>query len=138
MKRKPVVTAFLQKNKKILICRRSEKVGTYRGEWAAISGHLEDNSPLAGVKREIKEETGLSGEDIQLLSEGDSIIIDDHDNNLYWRVYPFLFKIISDKKIKLNYENIEYRWIKPQQLEQFTTVPKLKEAWERVNIDRPE
>jgi 8-oxo-dGTP pyrophosphatase MutT (NUDIX family) len=135
MNRKSIVTSFLQKDEKILICWRSDKVGTYKGEWAAISGHLEEKSPLAQAKREIREETGLEEKDLLLIKEGEPMRVDDIERDLYWRVYPFLFKITSDRELKLNYEHTECKWIKPQQLKETVTVPKLYEAWERINFD---
>ena len=62
-----VVTAFLRHAGKILLVRRSGKVGSYQGCWSAISGYLEDSTPLAQAQREIAEETGLTAADIQLI-----------------------------------------------------------------------
>ena len=52
--RREVVTAFLRARGKILIVRRSRKVGTYQGRWSGISGYLEDPTPHAQVLREIR------------------------------------------------------------------------------------
>jgi len=53
-----VVTAFLQYAGRILLVQRSGRVGSYQGRWSAISGYLEDATPLAQACREIREETG--------------------------------------------------------------------------------
>src|SRR5207247_11041834 len=56
----PVVTAVLRNRGRILIVRRSEKVGSFRGRWSAISGHLERREdPKARAVQEVREETGL-------------------------------------------------------------------------------
>ncbi|MCD6467174.1 MAG: NUDIX domain-containing protein, partial [Methanomicrobia archaeon] len=61
-----VVTSFLSFDNKILILKRSEKVSTYKGKWAGISGYIEDETPLEAAQREIFEELGLKKEDITL------------------------------------------------------------------------
>ena len=38
---KQVVTSFIESENKILILRRSGRVGTYQGRWAAVSGYIE-------------------------------------------------------------------------------------------------
>ena len=50
--------------------RRSGRVGSYRGRWSAISGYLEDPTPLAQARREIREETGLSEQAVHLVRAG--------------------------------------------------------------------
>jgi hypothetical protein len=56
----PVVTSFLQNPKgEILLLRRSDKVGTFRGRWAGVSGFLEEPTPEGQARKEILEETGL-------------------------------------------------------------------------------
>ena len=64
MSRVSVVTAFLRHQDRVLLVRRSDRVGTYQGRWSAISGYLEDDAPLQQAYREIREETGLSQDQI--------------------------------------------------------------------------
>ena len=46
MEEKRVIACFLEHNKKILLLRRSERVGTYKGRWAGIGGYIEEgNTP---------------------------------------------------------------------------------------------
>jgi ADP-ribose pyrophosphatase YjhB (NUDIX family) len=68
---KNVVTSFIASNGNILLLKRSLKVGTNRGKWAAISGYLEKNeSPLNRAKVEIEEEVGLEPDQICLVRSG--------------------------------------------------------------------
>jgi len=52
--------------------------------------------------------------------------------NIIWRIHPFLFKISSPKKIKLDWEHTEYRWINPDELCDYDTVPYLCETLQTV------
>ncbi|MBS7644525.1 MAG: NUDIX domain-containing protein [Candidatus Bathyarchaeia archaeon] len=125
MKTFRVVTSFIVKAGRVLILRRSGKVGSYRGKWSAISGYLEDH-PLNQAYREINEELSISGEDLKLLATGDPMEVLDEDLGVRWVVYPFLFEFIGeDSKIKLNWENLEAKWVKPEEIKELETVPDL-------------
>jgi 8-oxo-dGTP pyrophosphatase MutT (NUDIX family) len=126
-----VVTAFLEHNGKILLVRRSQSVGTYRGRWSGISGYLE-HEPLEQALTEIREETGLSASDIELVRQGGPLEILDAEWNRRWRVHPFLFHVKRPDAIRLDWENLELRWIVPSEIDNYETVPSLKETLARV------
>ncbi|MEA1993150.1 MAG: NUDIX domain-containing protein [Euryarchaeota archaeon] len=123
-----VVTAFLQHDGTILVLKRSGKVSTYKKRWAAISGTIEDETPLEAVYREIFEETKLKKEDIVLISGGTSVKVKEEDLRTIFYVHPFLFELENKKELKLNFEHTEYRWADKKELDTLETVPKLKEA----------
>ena len=127
-----VVTAFLRHTGKILLVQRSGRVGSYRGHWSAISGYLEDATPLAQACREIREETGLPDEEVHLVAEGEPISISAPELNSLWEVHPFLFEIDDPQHIRLDWENVEFRWIAPEEIKHYLTVPKLEEALQAV------
>jgi 8-oxo-dGTP pyrophosphatase MutT (NUDIX family) len=123
-----VVTAILKKDKKILIVKRGHLVNTFIEKWSGISGRME-GSPLKSILQEIKEETGIPEERVTLVKEGDPIIA--RGENLEFRIFPFLFEV-KDENIQLNWENTEYKWITPEKITRYKTVPKLKEVIEAV------
>ena len=54
-----VATSFLTYRGKILVLKRSGKVGSYQGAWAGVSGYVEeDEQPLDTALKEVEEETG--------------------------------------------------------------------------------
>ena len=124
---KHVVTCFLEHADKILILRRSSKVGTYQRKWAGISGYMEKGE-LEQAFAEISEETELYKNDLQLIKKGMPLEVIDRGLNKKWVVHPFLFHVKAPEKIKINWEHTEMRWIKPGQLGRYETVPGLKEA----------
>jgi len=132
MEERKVVMCFLEYNGKILIARRSPKVGTYPGKWAGISGYIEENeSPYQTVLKEISEEAGLLAEDVELIKEGDLLSVPDKEINVLWRVHPYLFRTKTDK-LKLNQEHEEPKWIKPEEIANYETLPKLPEVLKSV------
>ena len=126
-----VVTCFLQFQGKILILRRSEKVGTYRGRWAGVSGYVE-KSPDEQTLTEIGEETGLGKEDVKLVRRGEPLEVIDAEIGKRWVIHPYLFQITDPSKVKIDWEHKESRWIDPEDIGEYETVPGLKETWERV------
>ena len=135
MEYRQVVTSFLTTVQQILILRRSSKVGSHRGKWSAVSGYLEGTEqPLTRAVTEIREELGLSPEQIDLIRMGETLRAYDEENDTVWVVHPFLFETRS-KSMQLDWENVDYRWIAPVELTSYDTVPKLRETLDRVQSD---
>jgi len=126
-----VVTVLLiNDEKKILILKRSNKVSTYKGMWGGVAGYVEENEePYETATKEIKEEVGLEYKDVELLKQLDPISFTDfYEGKRYdWKIFSFLFKLKEKRKIKIDWEHSEYRWIAPSQIKKFDTVPHLKE-----------
>jgi 8-oxo-dGTP diphosphatase len=133
MDERHVVTCFLEHNGEIMLLRRSERVGTYRGKWAGVSGYIEEgSSPSQQAWAEIKEEVGLDREDVELVREGMPLEVADPKLGRKWNVYPFRFKVLKPDKIRIDWEHTEAKWIAPEDIGQYQTVPNLREAWQRV------
>lgn len=129
---KDIVTCFIESENKILVVRRSGRVGAYQGQWAGISGYIENKSPEDQAFIEIKEETGLDSKEVKLISKGQPLEVLDEKLKIKWVVYPFLFYVRYQDKIKLNAENTESRWIAQEEMDNINTVPKLKETLAQV------
>jgi 8-oxo-dGTP pyrophosphatase MutT (NUDIX family) len=131
LKENNVVTCFLESDGEILILRRSEQVGSYQGRWAGVSGYVE-TTPDEQALVEIREEAGLSGEDLKLIRKGKPLSVEDEKLGVRWIVHPYLFRIKARDKVRLDWEHKEARWIKPREMDNYQTVPMLKETLARV------
>ena len=129
-----VVTAFLEHDGKFLIVRRSQKVGTYQGRWSGISGYLE-HEPLQQALIEIREETGIAEDDVELVKQAEPLEVLDRDQDRRWLVHPFLFHVKRPDAVRLDWENLELRWIMPADIDNYATVPALKETLARCLDD---
>jgi 8-oxo-dGTP pyrophosphatase MutT (NUDIX family) len=128
--RKDVATSVLLHQGRILILKRSQKVGTYQGKWACASGYIEEGeTPLETAIKEISEELGLNEGDVEMVKEGEVIFARDGEH--LWAIHPFLFEA-KRADIKLDWEHDDFRWIVFGELESYSTVPKLKETVESV------
>ena len=116
----------------ILLLRRSDRVSTYRGLWAAVSGYLEVESPLEQAYREIEEEVGLGRGDVRLLAQGEPLVVPDETIDTRWSVYPFLFEALRPERLRLDWEHTESRWVRVEEMGGLETVPRLEEALARV------
>lgn len=123
-----VVTAVLRNRGRVLLVKRSGRVGSFRGQWSAISGYLEgDEDPQERARQEIREETGITGARFRRSVPP----IMTRDGPRAYVVHPFLFDVPM-RKVRLDWENTAFRWIAPGQIDAFRTVPRLKDVLLRV------
>ena len=116
----------------VLLLRRSDRVSTYRGRWAGVSGYLEAPTPLEQAYREMEEEVGLGRGDVRLLAEGETLIVPDEGIDTRWTVHPFLFEALRPERLRLDWEHTESRWLKPEEMARLETVPGLMDVLARV------
>ena len=129
-----VVSCFLLRTdmnqSRLLIVRRSQRVGSYNARWAGISGFLETGvTPDEQAYTEIREETGLQREQVRMLKRGAVVEHEDAEIGRHWYIHPFLFEALTPDAITLDWEATEMRWINPSELQRYETVPKLEEAY---------
>lgn len=132
-----VVTCFLLRRDRgrdeVLLARRSERVRTYRGAWAAISGYVELNvAPTDQAYQEIQEETGLARDEVTLARSGEPLAFHDPDIAQDWVVHPFLFIAKRPDAVQRDWEAHEFAWMPPEAVAGLATVPRLAEALARV------
>ena len=130
----PVVSCFLmrfdQNEPLLLIVQRSQRVGSYQGRWAAISGFIEEGvTPEEQAYTEIREETNLQRDQVRLLRRGSVVEYEDASIGRHWVIHPFLFEILTPDAIHTDWEAQQMRWIHPSELQNYETVPLLAEAY---------
>lgn len=123
-----VVTAFLRHMGDVLLLKRSEEVGSYAGQWGAVSGHAEAE-PDTAVRTEIAEETGLDAADVTLVRRGEPFEF--ADGEYAWRVHPYLFDA-ETREVSTNWESAEWAWVSPTAIVDRDTVPKLWTSYDHV------
>lgn len=126
-----VVTCILEQDGKILLLKRSNQVGTYRGLWGGVAGYVEEfEDPYDTAIKEIREEAGIRVDALQLIRRGDPIEFSDtYEGRRYdWVVYPFLFHVESKDLVHIDWEHEEYRWVNPSEVKKMETVPGLDDV----------
>lgn len=128
----PVVTIFLRHAGAVALVQRSSRVGTYQGRWSGISGYLEGD-PAEHFRVELAEETALTPEDYTLLRQAAPVLVTDEATHKLWEVHPFLCEVHDPSRIRLDWENRELRWVAPEEIRQYPTVPGLWEVYVQVS-----
>lgn len=119
---------------RVLLFRRSEKVSTYRKKLAPIAGsvELDDKTPLDAAWRELKEETCLGPQQIELWRRGPGFQFTDEKAVVgkdgkgetvgrTWHVWPFAFRfkkelvdehnnVVDPSVFKMNWEHLNLEW----------------------------
>jgi len=125
---KHVVTSIVRRNGRILLLRRSEKVGSYRGQWAGVSGFIEHDEPAeTAVRREMEEEAGLGK--ARLIRSIEPLSFRDMDT--VWCVHPFLFEA-KNPHIRIDWEHEAYEWVSPEDVPKYRMVPGLQKVITRL------
>jgi len=119
---KHVVTSILRNRGKILLLKRSDKVGSYRGQWAGVSGYMEPGEEdEASAKRELEEEIGNGSLRPTKRLEPQRF----RDSDVVWCVHPFLFDVPS-RDVRIDWEHDSYEWVSPEDVGRYPTVPGLQ------------
>ena len=117
------VTSVVMNKGKVLILKKSPKDWNYPNKWSFCSGYAKEFEAAEDTSiREIREETGLKG---KILRKGKIIEVKDDKNRKTWVVAPFLCRVNS-RKVKLDHENSEYRWISHKDIKNYPRVPGLQ------------
>ena len=100
----------------------------YPGYWNGIAGFLDDAKSLEEkVKEELREETGIKARDILSIRLGEIFDLNDPKYRKTWVVHPVLVKV-KNKRITLDWEAEDYRWISPREIKRFNTTPNFKKV----------
>lgn len=129
MEEHAVVTCFLRHGTGVLLVRRSDAVGTYRGLWGGISGYAE-GVPDEAARWEIDEEVGLL-DAVEFVRSGEPFVVEDDERDRRWVVHPYLFDC-SSTDVDPNEELADWEWVQPPEILTRETVPKLWAAYEAV------
>lgn len=128
-----VLTVFIKYKDKILLLKRSDKVGIYKGKWNTVAGYIDETKPLIKkIMEEISEELGITEDNISAYNLGEPFEFTDTRAKKTWIVHPAKVELKTDPDIKLDWEHTEYKWIKPEELGKFDTVPNLNLSLNKV------
>jgi 8-oxo-dGTP diphosphatase len=117
MKTYVAIVGVVKFRNKILIFKRKESKRFFPGLWEFPGGFIKERETAEeAVLREVEEETGLKG---RIIRAGKSF--ETKGEGKRWIVIPFLISVKA-KKVKISREHSEYRWIKPDEIDNFETV----------------
>jgi HAD superfamily hydrolase (TIGR01662 family) len=120
------VAAFVKFDGRILLLKRSDKVATYQNQWTVVHGRIEDGEAVEKrAKIEVKEETGLNA---KVIKKGKEVVYDDRVLGISWHIIPVLLET-KEHKVRLNWENTDYIWVKPEEIKKYNDYLKVFEKF---------
>ena len=113
---------IVDEKKRLLIVKKSPNEAIDAGLWVVPGGKVKaEENVISALKREVKEETGLSVVSYQWIGE-DVFKVD----GKYFHAAHFFCKVKSTNKIKLEKSLLEYKWITKSQVSNFQIPKNLK------------
>ncbi len=121
------VTAFIVKNNRLLIVRKSKSELFLSGYYEMPGGKVEfGESTEDALLREIKEETGLR---IKIIKPYSTFSYLSNDDQRHTIDIQFLTELIDNPdNIKLSSEHDEFKWIKKDEINNYKFSDQMKEA----------
>jgi ADP-ribose pyrophosphatase YjhB (NUDIX family) len=125
-----VVTVFVAHKERILLLKRSAKVGSFKGHWATVTGYWDTFiSARKKAQEELQEELSLRKERYTL-KQGKHFRLT-YDGHI-WIIIPFLARCKTKPRIHLDWEHTAYRWILPEEMKEYKTLPKLDKSYRKA------
>ena len=107
------VKAIIEKNNEILLIKRSEKYEHLKDAWDIPGGRLEfGEEPEDGLKREIKEETGLQLKEIKHILDA-STVFKNEEKHIVRITY---LCTVEEGITKISNEHTHIEWIPKEEL----------------------
>ena len=103
---------------RVLMLRRPASCHSFPGRWSLVAGRVEEGEdPADAAKREIGEETGITGSEPD--ARLDPVYV--REGKVLWKVHPFLYRVGSAEPV-LNEENEAFEWVAPEDIAARDTV----------------
>ena len=112
----------------VLVLQRANYMKNFRGMWGVVGGSIDNGeTPEEAALREVKEETGISKEDIDRIKQIGKIT---HDNGSI----SYLFQVwtVEIPEVKLSKEHQRYKWISNTDQIKGKWMPGIKEEINRI------
>lgn len=113
---------LFDKGGRFLVIRRTGTAPSDPNRWDLPGGELDfGEDAMAGIIREIREETGLEIRDLKPFDVESHI----NEDGGFWVTIAYTAKAISDKVV-LSFEHNEFKWITAEEFFNLETSDKLK------------
>lgn len=118
-----VVSVFVMCGNELLLLKRSDRVGNYKGRWNVVAGYFDElKSPEEKALEELKEETGINSDQILKIKSFPHFKLIDNEIDKVFYTFPVLVLLDKKPEIKLDWEHTEFKWVDLNNLNKFETV----------------
>lgn len=132
-KESAVINVFIMHDGQLLLLKRSDKVGNYKGRWNVVAGYYDElKSVEEKALEEVGEETGILEGQISNIKTCQNFKLIDKEINKIFYVFPVLIYLNCKPEIKMDWEHTEYKWIDPADSDGYETVYGLDEILKNI------
>ena len=126
----PVLNVFVVFKGEILLLKRSDKVGSYRGFWNVVGGYIDEPVSIEEkVFEELSEELGITSNQVACLAFADRFSVLDDDIPKEWLVHPVLVELKEKIEPVLDWEHTDFVWTTPSQFSEYRLVKGFEDAF---------
>ena len=127
-----VIDVFVAKGDMVLMLKRSSQVGYYKGAWSTVAGHLEEgNTPLEQAYDELKEEIGLTRNDVRVIAQKRPFLRPDAKLGKIWKVNLILVETKRNPRL-ISWESTAQAWVSIHEFCRRAGIPNMGNALLRV------
>lgn len=137
--RVPVVNVVVLRGKELLLLRRSQMVGSYRGAWHVIGGHLDE--PVGVEEKalgELEEETGIGLGEVASIACAEPFEVRDASLGRCWLVHPVLVELKGPVEVRLDWEHTAFEWVRRGDVKKYEVIPGLFRSLEALSSLLPD
>lgn len=129
----PVIIVFVRHEDKILALKRSNKVLAYKGMWSVVAGFLDEVKPIREkIIEELREELNIDEKDISSIHIGKSYEFNDEKIQRIWLRCPVVVDLKTRPEIRLNQENVSYKWVTQEEFKDLSLIPSTQTTLEHA------
>lgn len=115
----PIVMTTVSSQNKVLLLKRSDKVGDAQGYWSIVNGFIDKNIPVKEVAvKEISEELQVVADSSEIKAGVSYRLRNKYEKRAYI-VFPCLLSLPRQPQITLDQKHIDYRWVDRSEVENF-------------------
>ena len=106
---------------RILLLKRSDKVGWLKNRWHTIAGFLDEEKSLRSkALNELYEETGINEGIVKSVRCAEPF--QNKDEHKTWIVHPVLIELSYEPTVTLDWENTDYVWVYPKDIAEYKVI----------------
>jgi len=130
----PVLSCVVKRGADILLLKRSELVGTYRGRWHIIGGYLDEPGKSASEKalEELEEEVGIPRAAVRVVRTAEPFELFDPDVAKTWQVHSVLLEVDGNPPVKLDWEHTDFTWVRLDEISRYHLIPSVSDVLQRL------
>ncbi|MDO8628653.1 MAG: NUDIX domain-containing protein [Nanoarchaeota archaeon] len=131
----PIVVCYVMYKGELLLLERSAHVEFYRGWWNVVTGYWDGKISIeARVRQKLLEELSVTSDVIKSIRVGEQYTCRHFVIEKDWSMHPVFIELMEKPPIHLSDQHQAYRWVKPEQVKNFSVVPRVADGLHQLEL----